>query len=153
MRLRIITVVALAACTHSDNSDPTAQVLKALVAKNQFDCGGYDITTQQMGQPGCLDQAHAQPALDCMNDALASGGRAEFSVGGLDINFFAEDTVMLTVDNAVRIFVDYPGGDGHHYGEYAVEQPTCTGPFEIADAGPVCYSGAEAFNLYPDGCP
>ena len=136
-------IVALVACTETESPE---QVFEDVVAKNQILCGGTSVTTESIN---CLDQAQGQQALGCMNDALTSGARAEYSDGSLDNNFFTEDTVMLTVDHQVEVWVSYPEGDGHHDTKYAVEQPTCAGPFELAECG-VPGSG---FGLVLDGCP
>jgi hypothetical protein len=145
MRLSIAMILALA-CTETDTPE---QRFTDLVAKNEIDCGGVSVT---VSSELCLDQAQAQDALDCMNNALTSGARAAFFSGSLDDDFFTEDTVMFTVDHQVIVYVDYPQGDGHHDSEYAVENPTCDGPFQLSPAG-MCGTGGASFFLVLAGCP
>jgi len=146
MRLSVVVILALAACTETETSE---QRYKDLVANNEINCGGVSVT---VSSEECLDQAQAQHALDCMNDALTSGAHATFFSSSLDSDFFTEDTVMFTVDHQVIVYVDYPGGDGHHDSEYAVENPTCDGPFQLSPEG-VCGTGGASFFLVLDGCP
>jgi hypothetical protein len=145
MRLSVAVILALVACTETESPE---QVFEDLVAKNEIDCGATSVTTTSVR---CLDQVEGQQALGCMNDALASGARAAFGVGSLDSDFFTMDTTMFTVDHQVLVYVSYPEGDGHHYAKYAVEQPTCAGPFELSER---CGGGPGSdFGLMLDGCP
>lgn len=146
LHLSLVAALALTACSKPDSPE---QHLEALAASNQVCCGGYSITTTSIG---CLDQAHSQPALDCMNGALASGTRASYSVGALDNNFFAKDTLMFTVDHEVQVFVSYPEGDGHHDAAYAIEQPSCSGAFHLVLVSHAC-DATDGYELVVDGCP
>ena len=144
MRLSVV-ILALAACTETETPE---QVYEDLKAKVEIICGATSVS---VSSTRCFDQAEAQQALDCMNDALASGARAEFGLGSLDSDFFTKDTVMFTVDHQVEVYVSYPEGDGHHDTKYAVEKPTCAGPFEISET---CGGGPGSdFSLTLDGCP
>jgi hypothetical protein len=138
---RTLVLLALSACAEPES--PAAR-LDDLVAATAIHCGGYAWET-------CFGAAPAQQALECMNEALTSGARAAFGWGSRTTDNFAMGLSVFTVDHQVKVFEDYFEGDGTHDMRYAVEQPTCVGPFRLVE-GPCPFSPSTTFGLVWDGC-
>ncbi|HEY0253198.1 MAG TPA: hypothetical protein VGC41_16805 [Kofleriaceae bacterium] len=87
-----------------------------------------------------------------MSAALADGTIASFAVSDYDTAWFREDTVAVTVDHRIDVYLDHPEGDGHTDIPFAVQQPSCTGTFH---ATPITcpFGGSGAAVVTWDGCP
>lgn len=141
--MRVLVVVLFAACA----SDPAPEDrLADFNAMNQVECGGHPFDR-------CTPDAVGQQDFACMNDALASGARAAYFETSLTSDWFDMSTTWFTADHEVHVFNDYPQGDGHHDKPYAVEEPTCAGPFHAVQSRCPYNVGSADTALALDGCP
>ncbi|MFT3691675.1 MAG: hypothetical protein QM831_00955 [Kofleriaceae bacterium] len=124
-------LIALGACSDTPGKDPVLAQLDELTA-NAADCGSFIGYTGQPN-PSC-HTASAQPAVDCLNAAIANGTKATYVIASADSQLFEEDMVFVVVDGTVRTFIEHPGGDRSTDQPYATEEGGgCTTPaFTVA---------------------
>jgi len=124
-----LSVLALVAC----NSESTSQT--------HIVCGEGQINDSN----GCQEAP-------CMTDALGSGVLAEVSLDTFSENWFSEYVYAFTVGNQVKMFWDYPDGDGvSSVSLDETDEITCTGPFDVGFFGSgVC---PDMGYLVVEGCP
>lgn len=142
--------VVLAACSES-----TEERLDRFKADADVACWEYFGCASRYGQ-GTAPSIAIEQGVACMNDALASGVRATASWGVADAadDYGFRKTFVFTVDQQVKVFKSYQYAGGT---PDVQEEPSCTGPFRIAEQSLCGYISAGfpvAVNaLAWDGCP
>ncbi|MFT3691674.1 MAG: hypothetical protein QM831_00950 [Kofleriaceae bacterium] len=123
MRHLLVVSAFVAAC--SDDPVRVRAQLEKLTADAQ-DCGSF-VEYDGSPDPRC-DTADAQPAVDCLNAAIASGGKAIYTVLATDAQQYEQNTIYVVGDGDVQVFTDRPDGDGSTNVPFATEDATCSSP-------------------------